>query len=670
MLNDQKIKVIIPAYNEAASIAHVLKAIPTWVDEILVVNNGSTDATAELAAQNGARVVDEPRRGYGQACLVGIAELGSCDIVVFLDADFSDFPEEMDKLATPIARDQADMVIGSRKQTPESAAALTPVQKIGNRLACFLMGIVWRTNYTDLGPFRAIRCSCLRRLNMQDRNFGWTIEMQIKAIRAQLRIIEVAVKYRNRIGVSKISGTLRGVVGAGSKILWTIFRQAFSPSAIYPHVKTCLVVFSRYPLPGHAKTRLIPALGATGAACLQRKMTEQCLQNVAHLQTQNTRIEIHYTGGTQRQMRRWLGHEFTYKQQTPGNLGQRMERAFRNSHAAGCDHTVIIGTDCLELSGPILEKAFEKLNAHDLVLGPSADGGYYLIGLKKPVSIFSDIEWGQGSVLADTLRLAEQKSLSCAMLEVLSDVDHPKDLQRVPTNFRPKQPYLSVIIPTLNEDDFIKRSIHSAQGDGVEIIIIDGHSTDSTCELAEEAGATVSRSIPCRALQMNQGAIAARGQVLIFLHADTVIEADFTRSNEKTKPYVTEIFNCLSDASVIGGAFRFKTDYPGTVMKFFQCMVNLRNRLLHMPYGDQGIFIRKEVFDAIGGFPAVSIGEDVQLVKALQAYPPLVQLNLSAITSGRRWRQKGLLPNTLINLLVLGGLHLQVPHQLLARLNK
>jgi hypothetical protein len=670
LLNEQKIKVIIPACNEAASIGHVLKAIPTWADEILVVDNGSTDATADLAAQNGARVVDEPRRGYGQACLAGIAALGSCDIVVFLDADFSDFPEEMDKLVTPIARDQADMVIGSRRQTPESAAALTTVQQFGNCLACFLMGIVWRTNYTDLGPFRAIRSSSLRRLNMQDRNFGWTIEMQIKAIRAQLRISEVAVKYRDRIGVSKISGTLRGVIGAGSKILWTIFRQTCSPSSIYPHVKNRLIVFSRYPLPGHAKTRLIPALGATGAASLQRKMTEHCLQNVAHLQTPNRRIEIHYTGGTQRQMHRWLGHNFTYRQQSPGNLGQRMERAFRDSHTAGCDRTVIMGTDCLELSGPILEKAFEKLDAHDLVLGPSADGGYYLIGMKKPVNVFSGIEWGQGSVLTDTLRLAEQKGQNCAMLEVLSDVDHPKDLQNMPEHFREDEPYLSVIIPTLNEAGFIKRSIHSAQGDGAEIIVVDGGSIDGTCELAEKAGAAVSHSTPGRALQMNQGAMTARGQVFLFLHADTVIEADYTSSDERTKPYVTEIFNRLSNANVMGGAFRFKTDYPGLVMSFFQCMVDLRNRLLHMPYGDQGIFIRKEVFDAIGGFPAVSIGEDVQLVKALKAYPPLVHLNLSAITSGRRWRQKGLLPNTLINLLVLGGLTLQIPNPVLARIYK
>ncbi len=220
-----KISVIIPAYNEEPSIGLVLDALPRQrLHEVLVVNNASTDKTAEVARSRGARVIDEPRRGYGQACLAGIAALDNPDIVVFLDGDFSDYPEEIVGLIAPIESGTADLVLGSRMILPQSRKALLPQARYGNRLAVFLIRMLFGHRYTDLGPFRAIRTKSLKALKMQDTNFGWTVEMQIKAVRQKLKIVEIPVKYRDRVGVSKITGTVSGTFRAGTKIIYTIFK--------------------------------------------------------------------------------------------------------------------------------------------------------------------------------------------------------------------------------------------------------------------------------------------------------------------------------------------------------------------------------------------------------------------------------------------------------------
>ncbi|MCP4642459.1 MAG: glycosyltransferase, partial [bacterium] len=221
------IAVIIPALNEEDAIGKVIDDVPEWVDNIVVVDNGSTDRTADVARGAGARVVPEAERGYGAACLAGIAALRDPDIVVFLDGDFSDHPEEMDSLVDPIREDQADMVIGSRSLGDRESGALTPQARFGNWLACLLMRHLWKASYTDLGPFRAIGFTSLLELEMKDRDYGWTVEMQVKAAAHGLRVRETPVRYRKRIGKSKISGTVRGVLGAGTKILSTIFSLAW-----------------------------------------------------------------------------------------------------------------------------------------------------------------------------------------------------------------------------------------------------------------------------------------------------------------------------------------------------------------------------------------------------------------------------------------------------------
>ncbi|MFT5141618.1 MAG: glycosyltransferase involved in cell wall biosynthesis [Rhodothermales bacterium] len=214
--------VIIPALNEESSIGRVLEEIPSQlVSGVVVVDNGSTDQTAKRARALGATVVEEPERGYGAACLRGIqeAERLNADILVFIDGDYSDFPAQMDRILTPIRRDGYDLVIGSRMRGNLQPGAMLPQARFGNWLAGTLMRWGWGANFTDLGPFRAIRYAEYKRLQMADRNYGWTVEMQLKAVEANLKCTEVPVDYRPRIGQSKVTGTLSGTLNASVKIL-------------------------------------------------------------------------------------------------------------------------------------------------------------------------------------------------------------------------------------------------------------------------------------------------------------------------------------------------------------------------------------------------------------------------------------------------------------------
>jgi len=222
------VDVIIPAFNEEKSIAKVLGEIPALVRHVVVANNNSTDRTAEVASTAGAQVVFEPQKGYGKACLTAMDWIKQQeiqpDIVVFLDGDYSDYPEELELLIAPIASGKADFVLGSRSLGQREAGSMTIPQVFGNGLAITLMRWMYGAKFSDLGPFRAIHWKKLLGLGMVDQNFGWTIEMQIKAHQAGLRYRELPVRYRKRIGVSKVSGTLKGVIGAGYKIIFTIFK--------------------------------------------------------------------------------------------------------------------------------------------------------------------------------------------------------------------------------------------------------------------------------------------------------------------------------------------------------------------------------------------------------------------------------------------------------------
>jgi glycosyltransferase involved in cell wall biosynthesis len=225
------IKVIIPAYNEEKAIANVINEIPKTVTEVIVISNNSTDNTIKAAEGAGATVLSENRKGYGYACLKGMEYISNQeikpDIVVFLDGDYSDYPEELTKIVAPILNDNMDFVVGARVESLREKHSMTPQQIFGNWLATFLMGLFFNAKFTDLGPFRAIKYEKLLALNMQDKTYGWTVEMQLKVLKQNMSYVEIPVRYKNRIGVSKVSGTVKGSVMAGIKIIGWIFKYTF-----------------------------------------------------------------------------------------------------------------------------------------------------------------------------------------------------------------------------------------------------------------------------------------------------------------------------------------------------------------------------------------------------------------------------------------------------------
>lgn len=228
---EQTIHVIIPAFNEEASIGYVINDIPDIVTEIIVVNNNSTDNTVVVAKNEGATVLHESKKGYGFACLKGLEYIASKknkpNIVVFLDGDYSDFPEQLTALVAPIVEKDIDFVVGSRVKEHREEGAMTVPQKFGNWLATKLMKLFFNSRFTDLGPFRAIKYDKLLALEMEDKTYGWTVEMQLKALKRNYSYTEIPMKYRNRIGVSKVSGTVKGAIFAGIKILGWIFKYSF-----------------------------------------------------------------------------------------------------------------------------------------------------------------------------------------------------------------------------------------------------------------------------------------------------------------------------------------------------------------------------------------------------------------------------------------------------------
>jgi glycosyltransferase involved in cell wall biosynthesis len=224
------IRVIIPAFNEADSIAHVINELPKSVSEVIVVNNNSSDDTVKNAETTGATVLTELRKGYGYACLRGLEYVASKskqpDIIVFIDGDYSDYPEELDKVVAPILEDDIDFVVGARRKNLREEGSMTPQQVFGNWLATFLMRLFFGAKFTDLGPFRAIKYEKLKELNMEDKTYGWTVEMQLKILKKNMTYTEVPVRYKRRIGISKVSGTVKGSIFAGIKILGWIFKYS------------------------------------------------------------------------------------------------------------------------------------------------------------------------------------------------------------------------------------------------------------------------------------------------------------------------------------------------------------------------------------------------------------------------------------------------------------
>jgi len=403
---------------------------------------------------------------------------------------------------------------------------------------------------------------------------------------------------------------------------------------------------------------MIPALGAEGAADLQRKMTEH---TVAQARKTGAQIEIRWTGGTETQLRDWLGGDLQYAEQGVGDLGERMARAFQEHFEAGAERVVIVGCDCPSNHWKNIQKSFQWLETSSFVIGPASDRGYYLIGFCRagsvippprsrtsepfPVEMFENIDWGSENVLEQTLAAA---SVPPALLPELDDVDLPRDIP----------PKISVIVPTLNEAKHLFQCLEKVnEGFDVEAIVVDGGSTDCTEQLVNG----FSHFMKCekgRAAQQNAGAAAASGEILLFLHADTELPAnwDFIVRSALEKQWVSL------------GAFRFAVKERLTGIGAVEWGTNIRSRLFGMPYGDQGFFLRRDTFEAIGGFPDQTILEDVELVRRARRLGKIVTVQEKVLTSGRRWQKCGVFRTTMINQLILLGAALGVPPHKLRRL--
>ncbi|MHB8835116.1 MAG: TIGR04283 family arsenosugar biosynthesis glycosyltransferase [Candidatus Methylomirabilia bacterium] len=426
-----------------------------------------------------------------------------------------------------------------------------------------------------------------------------------------------------------------------------------------------LLLFTRYPVPGQAKTRLIPALGPTGAARLHRRLAEYAA-GVARTTGAlvNARVTVCFTGAPLRDLRSWLGPDLAYTPQPAGDLGFRLQQAFASAFRSAARRVVAFGSDVPDLTAALLHQAFARLQETDVVLGPAADGGYYLIGMKRDrPELFAGIDWGTGRVRAQTRAAIGRQGLSATELPTLSDVDLPEDAAAL--RFDPRfadvwtgKPLLSVIIPTLNEAVSLGPTLERVRrADGIEIILADGGSRDATREIAARTGATVLVTAGGRAAQQNEAAAVARGRHLLFLHADTLLPDG----------YADLIRHALDRPATAAGAFRFRTDGSGAAMRLVEWGANVRSTVLRWPYGDQGLFMEKRVFDEVGGFSPLPIMEDYELVRRLRRRGPVLTLSEPAITSARRWRRLGALRTTGLNLAMIAGFRAGVPPERLAR---
>jgi len=433
-------------------------------------------------------------------------------------------------------------------------------------------------------------------------------------------------------------------------------------------MKSRLIIFTRYPVPGQTKTRLIPTLGEEGASELHREMTEFTVQNISGLSEHNINIQIRYTGGNQSEMEQWLGEDLVYVDQGDSDLGQRMERCFRESFDEGYSKTVIIGTDCPSLGSADVEEAFALLEDNSVVLGPAVDGGYYLIGIRASApeivfsAVFEEIPWGTSEVLSLTLNALAETGIDLGLLDDKDDVDEPGDLvhwEQVQSKIQhPKSKIekISVIIPVLNEEERIRQMIEGLSKTNAEIVVVDGGSTDGTVRVCKEHDVAIVSSPPGRATQMNAGAAEANGDVFIFLHVDTRLPGNFV-----------ELIREATAGAVIAGAFSFGTDMNTPAMGFIEWAANFRSHRFGIVFGDQAIFATKGAFLASGGFPDQPVMEDYAFWRKLKRLGKRTIIPEVAETSARKWSRHGLWRVTWINHAVTWGYLLGVPPEKLAR---
>lgn len=474
-------------------------------------------------------------------------------------------------------------------------------------------------------------------------------------------------------------------------------------------MKLGLLVFARYPEPGRCKTRLIPALGDAGAAAMHERMVHHTLEWGRRWATGTPgQVSVLYAGGSQASMEAKfaaktedsIGDFISFAPQAEGNLGEKLECAVR--HAFGftaervsqatvqdsvepLDAICIVGTDCPELTEGIIADAFAQLNDHDFCFSPALDGGYTLVGMRNPDlarsdsflhAAFREISWGTSSVLSSSIERLSSAGATVALIDSHADVDQPEDIDRglqaldqaIGVDSAPRShQYLTVIIPAFNEERELVDAIRStdlsefesrSSGEQVADVIV-AAAGDCAASLKTAAGmqARAICSSPGRARQMNRAARDAQGEVLLFLHADTVLPSGYRQLIE----------NSLRDPNIVGGAFHLAIRGELRGLKLVENMVAWRSRWLKLPYGDQAIFCRKSTFEAMSGFNDLPIMEDYEFVRRLRKLGKIAVLDASVSTSARRWVKLGVLRTTLTNQLMLLGYHLGVSPDRLAQ---
>lgn len=416
-----------------------------------------------------------------------------------------------------------------------------------------------------------------------------------------------------------------------------------------------LILFTRAPRPGAVKTRLIPLLGPAGAAAVHRRLVEHALGAAREaVARRGARLAVVHDGGSREEMAAWLGDDLFFGPQAGGDLGDRMRAAFAQAFAEGAGRAVLIGADAPGLDAAALGEAFDRLPGEEIVFAPAADGGYALVGMtaeafRRGTPHFDPgIPWGTERVLALSLGRLRDRGRTAGLLPTVADVDRPEDL---PPAFaalgrKPGRPEISVVLPARDEAELLPATIASlAEHEEVEAVLVDGGSRDDTREIAARAGLRVLAGEPPRAWQMNAGAALAEGDVLLFLHADTRLPAGYPGIVRRT----------LAAAGVAAGAFRLGIDARGRGFRLVERGANVRSRLFGLPYGDQGLFLRREVFWREGAFPPIPLLEDFAFVRRLRRRGRIALAPAAVATSARRWVRLGLVRTWLINQVVVAA---------------
>ena len=417
---------------------------------------------------------------------------------------------------------------------------------------------------------------------------------------------------------------------------------------------------TRYPQAGHVKTRLAAEVGDARAAQLHSDIARYCVRRMhAVALSGDVDLEVRVAGGSPRKTRPWLGRRVRVRAQSGPDLGARLADALRTALAEGAPSAIAVGSDAPELGGEQVRAALATLKDADVVLGPAADGGYYLIGVSPSASarsipslLTTDIPWGGPDVLAATLAAADRAGLAVGLLDELADIDRPEDLVLWEDMLAEQEhvradPALSVVIPTLNEEGSIVAAVESALAGGAcEVIVADGGSTDRTLELAEKSGATLIETRPGRASQINAGASRATGDVLLFLHADSLAPATA----------LCDIRDVLADPDVVLGGFRFSAGDPSrTSDRFMSWVGRARHALFGLPYGDQGQFLRRIDFEDLGGMPMMQVMEDYEFALRCRRLGRLGAARSQLWTSARGWEEHGIVKVAVVNSAVIAG---------------